>query len=146
MVFRWRDHNSRFRRHYRHSTVLLINTMKINNSAQSNKHIKVKALKTSRLDNGTQCCGKYPTIDFKYTINAETNMEQSQIWSTTYTVKCGWRAGRKILKVVKKYNALSAFRTGFNEVAFTVREDDNKKEGRDIQTLVTKWSQRNTHE
>jgi hypothetical protein len=35
-------------------------------------------------------------------------------------------AGRKILKLVKKYNTLSAFRTGFNEVAFTVRENDSK--------------------
>ncbi len=55
-------------------------------------------------------------------------MEQSQIWSTTYSVKCGWWAGRKILKLVKKYNALSTFRTAFNEVTFTVREDDNKKD------------------
>jgi hypothetical protein len=53
-------------------------------------------------------------------------MEKSQIWSTTCTVKCGWWTGRKILKLVKKYNALSAFRTGFNEVAFTVRKNDSK--------------------
>ena len=62
-------------------------------SAQSNMHIKVKHLKTSRFDNGTQCVGKYPK--------------------------------RKILKLVK-YNALPAFRTGFNQAASTVREDDNK--------------------
>jgi hypothetical protein len=55
-------------------------------------------------------------------------MEHPQIWSTTYTVKCGWWAGRKILKLMKKYNALSAFRTGFNEVVFTIREDHSKKE------------------
>ena len=55
-------------------------------------------------------------------------MEQSQIWSTTYTVKSGWTAGRKILKIVKKYGAFSAFRTAFNEVVFTVREDDIKKQ------------------
>ena len=55
-------------------------------------------------------------------------MEQSQIWSTTYTVKSGWRAGRKILKLVKKYDAFSAFRTAFNEVVFTVREDHIKKQ------------------
>jgi len=42
-------------------------------------------------------------------------MEPSQIWSTTFTVKCGWWAGWKILKLLKKNNTLSAFRTGFNE-------------------------------
>jgi hypothetical protein len=55
-------------------------------------------------------------------------MESSQTWSNTFTVKCGWWAGRKILKLVKKYNALCAFRTGFNEVVFTIREDDIKKQ------------------
>jgi len=55
--------------------------------------IKVKPLKTSRFDNGTQCARKYPK--------------------------------RKILKLAK-YNALSAFRTGCNQVAFTVRDDENK--------------------
>jgi hypothetical protein len=29
---------------------------------------------------------------------------------------------------VKKYGAFSAFRTAFNEVVFTVREDDIKKQ------------------
>jgi hypothetical protein len=55
-------------------------------------------------------------------------MEQSQIWSTTYTVKCKWWAGRKILKLVKKYNALCAFRSAFDEVVFAIREDDARKE------------------
>ena len=54
-------------------------------------------------------------------------MESSQIRSTTFTVKCGWWAGLKILKLVKKY-ALCAFRTGFNEVVFTIREDDRAHE------------------
>jgi hypothetical protein len=54
-------------------------------------------------------------------------MEQSQIWST-YTVKCRWRAGRKILKLLKKYNTLCAFRTAFDEVVFAIREDDARKE------------------
>jgi hypothetical protein len=55
-------------------------------------------------------------------------MEQSQIWSTTYTVKCRWWAGRKILKLVKKYNALCSYRTAFDEVVFAIREDDARKE------------------
>jgi hypothetical protein len=55
-------------------------------------------------------------------------MEQSQIWSTTYTIKCRWWAGRKILKLVKKYNTLFAFRTAFDEVVFAIREDDARKE------------------
>jgi len=55
-------------------------------------------------------------------------MEQSQIWSTTYTVKCRWWAGRKILKLVKKYNVLCAFRTAFDEVVFAIREHDARKE------------------
>jgi len=54
-------------------------------------------------------------------------MESSQIWSTTFTVKCGWWAGRKILKLVKRYT-LCAFRTGFNEVVFVMRGDDSKGE------------------
>lgn len=53
-------------------------------------------------------------------------MEPSQIWSTTFTVKCGWWAGGKILKLRKKYNALSAFRTGFNEIVFTIKGDDTE--------------------
>jgi hypothetical protein len=58
-------------------------------------------------------------------------VEHSQIWSTTYTVR--WWAGRKILKLVKKYNALRfacyhAFRTAFDEVVFAIREDDARKE------------------
>lgn len=61
------------------------------------------------------------------------SVEHSQIWSTTYTVKCRWWAGRKILKLVKKYNALRfacyhAFRTAFDEVVFAIREDDARKE------------------
>jgi len=32
-------------------------------------------------------------------------MVPSEIRSTTFTVKCGWWAGRKILKLLKKYNA-----------------------------------------
>ncbi|HYA83663.1 MAG TPA: hypothetical protein VEH06_09490 [Candidatus Bathyarchaeia archaeon] len=55
-------------------------------------------------------------------------MEQSQIWSTSYTIKCRWWAGRKILKLVKKYNTLFAFRTAFDEVVFAIREDDARKE------------------
>jgi hypothetical protein len=55
-------------------------------------------------------------------------VEPSQIWSTTFTVKCGWWAGRKVLKLVKKYNALCAFRTGFNEIVFTIRGDDTEHE------------------
>ena len=57
----------------------------------------------------------------------EEQMVSSQIWSTTFTVKCGWWAGRKILKLVKKYT-LCAFRTGFNEVVFIMRGDDSKGE------------------
>jgi hypothetical protein len=53
-------------------------------------------------------------------------MEPSQIWSTTFTVKCGWWAGWKILKLLKKHNTLSAFRTGFNEIVFTIRGDDTE--------------------
>jgi hypothetical protein len=52
----------------------------------------------------------------------------SQIWSTTFTVKCGWWDGRKILNLVKKYNVLCAFRTGFNEIVFTIRGDDTEHE------------------
>jgi hypothetical protein len=38
--------------------------------------------------------------------------------------KCGWWAGGKIL--LKKHNTLSAFRTGFNEIVFTIRGDDTE--------------------
>ena len=55
-------------------------------------------------------------------------MVPSQIWSTTFTVKCGWWAGRKILKFLKEHNALCAFRTGFNEIVFTIRGDDTEHE------------------
>ena len=55
-------------------------------------------------------------------------MEQSQIWSTSYTIKCRWWAGRKILKLVKKYNTLFAFRTAFDGVVFAIREHDARKE------------------
>jgi hypothetical protein len=55
-------------------------------------------------------------------------MEQSQIWSTTFTVKCGWWAGMKILKLVRKNDALCAFRTGFNEIVFTILGDDTEHE------------------
>ena len=58
----------------------------------------------------------------------EEQMVSSQIWSTTFTVKCGWWAGRKILKLLKKYNTLSAFRTGFNEIVFNIRGDDTEHE------------------
>ncbi|MFY9795276.1 MAG: hypothetical protein WAK17_03670 [Candidatus Nitrosopolaris sp.] len=51
-------------------------------------------------------------------------MESSQVWSTTFTLKCGWWTRRKIL--VKRYT-LCAFRTGFNEVVFTMRGDDSKR-------------------
>jgi hypothetical protein len=50
----------------------------------------------------------------------------SQIWSTTFTVKCGWWAGRRILKLLRKYNTLCAFRTEFNEIVFTIRGDDTE--------------------
>jgi hypothetical protein len=50
----------------------------------------------------------------------------SQIWSTTFTVKCGWWAGRRILKLLRKYNTLRAFRTEFNEIVFTIRGDDTE--------------------
>ena len=53
-------------------------------------------------------------------------VELSQIWSTTFTVKCGWWAGRKILKLLKEHNTLSAFRTGFNEIVFTIRGNDTE--------------------
>lgn len=53
-------------------------------------------------------------------------MVPSQIWSTTFTVKCGWWAGRKILKLLKERNALCAFRTGFNEIVFTIRGNDTE--------------------
>jgi hypothetical protein len=55
-------------------------------------------------------------------------MVPSQIWSTTFTVKCAWWAGRKILKLLKKYDTLCAFRTGFNEIVFTIRGDDTEHE------------------
>jgi len=58
----------------------------------------------------------------------EEQMVSSQIWSTTFTVECGWWAGRKILKLLKKYNALCAFRTRFNEIVFTIRGDDTEHE------------------
>jgi hypothetical protein len=49
--------------------------------------------------------------------------------SATFTVKCGWWAGRKILKLVKKYNPLFAFRTEFNEIVFSIGAvNDDKKE------------------
>ena len=50
----------------------------------------------------------------------------SQIWSTTFTVKCGWWAGRKILKLLNEHNALCAFRTGFNEIVLTIRGNDTE--------------------
>ena len=51
-------------------------------------------------------------------------MEPSQIWSTTFTVKCGWWAGMKILKLVRKNDSLCGFRTRFNEIVFTIRGND----------------------
>ncbi len=49
--------------------------------------------------------------------------------SATFTVKCGWWAGRKILKLVKRYNPLFAFRTEFNEIVFSIGAvNDDKKE------------------
>lgn len=50
--------------------------------------------------------------------------------SATFSVKCGWWAGRKILKLVKKYDPLFAFRTEFNEIVFSIRgvNDDKKEE------------------
>ncbi len=50
--------------------------------------------------------------------------------SATFTIKCGWLAGRKILKLVKKYNPLLAHRTEFHEIEFGIREinDDKKQE------------------
>lgn len=53
-------------------------------------------------------------------------MESSQVWSTTFTLKCGWWTRRKILKLVKRYT-LCAFRTGLNEVVFTMRGDNSKR-------------------
>ena len=53
-------------------------------------------------------------------------MEPSQIWSTTFRVKCGWWTGQKFLKLLKKYNVLCAFRTGFTEIVFTIRGDDTE--------------------
>jgi hypothetical protein len=57
-------------------------------------------------------------------------MESKEIWSTTYNVKSSWFIGRKILKLVKeKHHPISAFRTGFNEVVFTLDgKDDAKKQ------------------
>lgn len=53
-------------------------------------------------------------------------VELSQIWSTTFTVKCGWWVGRKILKLLKEHNALCAFRTEFNEIVYTIRGNDTE--------------------
>ena len=53
-------------------------------------------------------------------------VELSQIWSTTFTVKCGWWAGRKILILLNEHNALCAFRTGFNEIVLTIRGNDTE--------------------
>ena len=55
-------------------------------------------------------------------------LEQFQVWSTTFTVKCRWWPGMKILKLVRKYDALCAFRTRFNEIVFTIRGDDTEHE------------------
>ena len=41
-------------------------------------------------------------------------VELSQIWSTTFTVKCGWWVGRKILKLLKEHNALCAVVIGYS--------------------------------
>ncbi|MFY9795563.1 MAG: hypothetical protein WAK17_26325 [Candidatus Nitrosopolaris sp.] len=47
--------------------------------------------------------------------------------SATFTIKCGWWAGRKILKLVKKYRRLFAFRSEFNEIVIGIRGiTDNK--------------------
>ena len=55
-------------------------------------------------------------------------MELKEVFTTTYNVKSSWEVGRKILKLVKgKYHPVSAFRTSFNEVVFTVEGNDNAK-------------------
>jgi len=50
--------------------------------------------------------------------------------STIFTIKCGWLAGRKILKLVNRCNPLFAYRTKFHEIEFSIREinDDKKQE------------------
>ena len=57
-------------------------------------------------------------------------MESKEIWSTTYNVKSSWWVGREILNLVKKkYHPVSAFRTSFREVVFTVEgKDEHKKQ------------------
>jgi hypothetical protein len=55
-------------------------------------------------------------------------MEKLVSLKITYIVKCGWWRGRKILKLVKKYNPLTAFRTWINEITFTVEMYDRKKQ------------------
>jgi hypothetical protein len=61
-------------------------------------------------------------------------MEELSSLKITYTVKCGWWTGRRILKLVKKYDPLTAFRTGINEITFTVEGIDND-EKQDIYKL-----------
>jgi hypothetical protein len=56
-------------------------------------------------------------------------VDTSSHMSATFTVKCGWWAGRKILKLIIKHNPLFAFRTEFNEVVFgIIGTDDDKKQ------------------
>jgi hypothetical protein len=54
-------------------------------------------------------------------------MKQSQ---TTFTVGCNWWTGQKILRLVKKYNPVTASRTEFNEIVFSIigLNDEKKQE------------------
>ena len=78
----------------------------------------------------TKCYIVFTNINrFGLYIYRMQHLDTSYHQSTTFTIKCGWLAGRKILKLVKRYNPLFAYRTELHEIEFGVREiSENKKQ------------------